>query len=274
MTNIHESAIVKKGAQLGANVKIGPFCIVGENVILEDNVELKSHVIIENKVRIGKASQVHPFAVIGGNPQNLTHKGEGAEVIIGANVIIREYVTINIGTEGDDMKTIIGDNCFIMTSAHIAHDCKIGNNVIMANCATLGGHVKIDDRAFIGGMVAVHQFAKIGKFAMIGGFSGIERDIPPFAMAIGSRAKIVGLNIIGLKRNGFKESDVNVMKKAFGTLFNSKMSTNQALEFLKQNGGDSACIKELICFLDTKTNRGLSPAEVSYPADEKIKTEV
>ncbi len=167
MNFVHHTAIVEPGAVLGHNVKIGPFCVVSKGTQLGDNVELKSHVILENKVSIGKGTIVHPFAVIGGAPQNIKHAGAGAEVVIGTNNIIREYVTINIGTEVGAMKTVIKNDCFIMTAVHIAHDCLLGDRVIMANNATLGGHVVIEDNVFVGGMTAIHQFVRIGKHAMI-----------------------------------------------------------------------------------------------------------
>jgi len=259
-------SIIEKGARLGKNVKIGPFCFIGKNVILEDNVEIKAHVVIENKVTIGAGTTVHSFSVIGGAPQNLTHHGVEAEIIIGKNNIIREHVTINLGTEADAMKTVVGDNCFIMTSSHIAHDCVLGNNVIMANNATLGGHVHVEDNVFVGGLCAVHQFVRIGKYVMVGGVSGVERDLCPFTMVIGNRAEIVGLNTIGLKRNGFLDKDIYAIKKAYQILFSTSpgRSIGVGLRELEDKFAGNAHIEYILDFLKAKSIRGLCRPRVVY----------
>ena len=267
---IHQTAIVEKGAELGQNVKIGPFCVVGPNVKLGDNVELKSHVVIENKVSIGENTVIHPFASIGGLPQNLTFHGAGAEVIIGKRNTIREYVTINLGTERDEMKTIVGDDCFLMTAAHVAHDCVIGNHVILTNGATLGGHVKIDDHVLVGGKAAIHQFVRIGKFVMIGGVSGVERDVVPFAMVIGNRARVVGLNIIGLKRNGFSDQNIYALKKAYNILFDSSgRNICTSIAELERISSGNEHVECLLAFLKAKTTRGICRAEDVFSNEEE-----
>lgn len=263
MTLIHPTAIIEKGATIGQNVKIGPFCIVGRSVTLCDDVELKSHVIIENKVTIGSGTAIHSFAVIGGNSQIKNYSDGDAEVIIGKNNVIREYATINIGTELEEMKTVVGDNCFIMTSAHIAHDCILGNNIIMANGATLGGRVKVEDYAYFGGKTAVHQRVRIGKHAMIGGMSGVERDLVPFALVTGGREKTIRLNIVGLKRSGFSVNDIHILRKVYGILFESSVrSIGSAIRQIEEEGlSNNKHVAYLLNFLNGETVRGLCGAE-------------
>lgn len=262
MTLIHPTAIVEKGATIGQNVKIGPFCIVGRLATLGDNVELKSHVVIENKVTIGSGTTIHSFAVIGGNSQIKNYSDGQAEVIIGKNNVIREYVTINIGTELETMKTVVGDNCFIMTNSHIGHDCILGNNIIMANGATLGGRVKVEDYAYFGGKTAVHQRVRIGKHVMVGGMSGVERDVLPFALVMGNRAKVTGLNMVGLKRSGFSELDINTLKKVYGVLFDgSARNICSAIKKVEKDFLNNKHVAYLLDFLNSETARGLCRAE-------------
>lgn len=264
---VHKTAIVEEGAKLGKNVRIGPFCFVGKDVVLEDNVELKSHVVLENKVYVGSGTCIHPFAVIGGSPQNIKNKGIGAEVIIGKNNVIREYVTINLGTEADAMKTVIGDNCFIMTSSHIAHDCVIGNHVIMANNATLGGHVKIEDHVFVGGLSAIHQFVRIGKHVMIGGVSGVGRDVSPFTMVVGTRGGgITGLNTIGLKRNGFSDKAIHDIRQAYKILFDTSPGRTLSLgiQEVEEKFSGNKHIEYILEFLNAKSTRGICRPRIFY----------
>lgn len=227
MSNIHPTAIIHPKATLGKNVTIGAYCLVGEHVKLADGVKLYSHVVIDGDTSIGENSTIFPFAAIGLPPQDLKYAGEKSRVIIGKNNKIREYVTIHPGTQGDKMETRIGDNCLFMVSAHIAHDCVIGNNVILANNATLGGHVKVGDFAIIGGLSAVHQFTRIGEHAIVGGMSGIESDIIPYGSAMGERASLSGLNLVGLKRREFDRGTINSLREAYKILF---LDDNDTLE--------------------------------------------
>ncbi len=196
---IHRSSEIDKKAKISKNVKIGPFCYVGSGVELGENVELVSNVHIEGSTKVGNGTKIFPFASIGTQPQDLKFKGEKNSLTIGENNLIREYVTINPGTEGGGSKTIIGNNCLFMISSHIAHDCKIGNNVIIANNVPLGGHVTIEDSVVIGGNSAVQQFTRIGRLAMIGGMTGVLKDVIPFGLSIGNRNYLQGLNLIGLR---------------------------------------------------------------------------
>src|SRR5215469_15415020 len=219
MPQIHPTAVVAPAARLAENVVIGPYCVVGENVTLGPRITLRSHAVVDGRTTIGEGTRLFPFASIGLEPQDLKYRGEKSELIIGRNNTIREYVTMNPGTEGGGMVTRVGDNCLFMAGAHVAHDCQIGNHVILVNHATLGGHVIIEDYAVLGGLSAVHQFVRIGRHAMIGGMSGVERDVIPYGQVMGERARLTGLNIIGMQRRGFSRDDINGLRNAYAYLF-------------------------------------------------------
>ncbi len=256
MSNIHKSAIVSPKAEIEDDVIIGPYCIIGDNVKIGKGTKLISHVQIEGITEIGQNCQIFPFTTIGFPPQDLKYKGEPTGVKIGNNNIIREYVTVHRASVSGDGWTVIGDNNFIMAYVHIAHDCKVGNSVIMANLATLAGHVIVEDYVFIGGLVAVHQFTRIGAHAMVGGFSGIGQDIPPFTMASGTRAKLYGLNKVGLKRRGFSDETIEILNKAYRILFRSKLSLREAIEKIKKELPQIPEIKHLIEFIESN-KRGI-----------------
>lgn len=256
MTEIHKTAIVSPKAEIDDDVVIGPYCIIGDNVKIGRGTRLVNHVQIEGITEIGQNCTIFPFTTIGFPPQDIKYKGEPTGVKIGNNNIIREYVTIHRGSVSGDGWTVIGDNNFIMAYVHIAHDCKIGNNVIMANLATLAGHVQIEDFAFIGGLVAVHQFTRIGAHAMIGGFSGVGQDVPPFTMASGPRAKLYGLNSVGLKRRGFSDETINILKKAYKILFRDKLQLKEAIEKVKKELPQIPEITHLIEFIEAN-KRGI-----------------
>ena len=212
---IHPSAIVSPRARLGAGVEIGPYCIIGHNVKIGNGSILRSHVVIEGNTDIGRNNELYPFVSIGFPPQDIGYKGEDTRVIIGDGNIFRESVTINRATTKQEWETNVGSNNYLMSYAHVGHDCIVGNNIIMANSATLGGHTIVGDHASIGGLVAVHQFVRIGAHAFIGGMSGIPQDIPPFMIAAGARARLFGPNQSGLKKQGFPREKINSLKKAF-----------------------------------------------------------
>ena len=200
---IHKTSIIDKKAKISKNVKIGPYSVIGPNVEIEEDVEIHSHVNIVGNTKIGTRTKIFPFASIGTEPQDLKFKGEKSRLVIGKNNKIREYVTINPGTEGGGGLTEIGDNCLLMIASHVAHDCKIGNNVIIANNVPLGGHVTIEDSVIIGGNSAVQQFTRIGRLAMVGGMTGVLKDVIPFGLSFGNRNYLKGINIIGLRRNKY-----------------------------------------------------------------------
>ena len=254
--DIHATAIVSPKAEIDEGTFIGPFCIIQDGVHIRKGTRLISNVIIEGDTEIGENCVVYPFTSIGLPPQDMKYKGEKTGVTIGSNNTIREYSTIHRASVGGNGVTSIGDDNFFMAYVHVAHDCKIGNSVIMANVATLAGHVLIEDHAVIGGLVAIHQFTRIGTYAMVGGFSGIGQDIPPYMIASGARAKLFGLNAIGLKRHGFTDSTINELKKAYKILFREKRTLKDAIQKIQEDLPYTDEIKHLIEFIQ-KNKRGI-----------------
>ena len=208
MSHIHPNSLITKEIQLGTNVKIGPFCYLSGDIQIDDNTELKSHITISGKTIIGKNNLFYPFSNIGCDPQDLKYKGEDSELIIGDNNIFRENITISKGTLDGGMKTIIHNNNLFMTGVHIAHDCIIGNENILVNQVTLGGHVNIMNNVVVGGLSAIIQFVTIGSYSMIGGMSGIDKNVLPFSLVIGNRAKLRGINLVGIRRKNFDKSQI------------------------------------------------------------------
>ena len=208
MSQVHPNSFISKDVELGSNVIIGPFCYLNGNIKIDNNTELKSHVTISGKTSIGKNNIFYPFSNIGCDPQDLKFKGEDSELIIGNNNIFRENTTISKGTKDGGMKTIINNNNLFMTGVHIAHDCIIGNENIFVNQVTLGGHVNIMNNIVVGGLSAIIQFVTIGSYSMIGGMSGIDKNVLPFSLAIGNRAKLRGLNLVGIRRKDFDKSEI------------------------------------------------------------------
>jgi len=251
---IHNSSVIDKKAKISKNVKIGPFCYVGPDVVLSDNVELISNVHIEGNTKIGTGTKIFPFASIGTQPQDLKFNNEANSLLIGKNNIIREYVTINPGTKGGGSKTIIGDNCLFMISSHIAHDCKIGNSVIIANNVPLGGHVKIEDFVVIGGNSAVQQFTRIGRLAMIGGMTGVLKDVPPFGLSIGNRNYLQGLNLIGLRRKKYDNKKIIGLDKAYKEIFSSK-NLHENLNKINGEYIENELVSEVIRFIEKDKKR-------------------
>ena len=251
---IHKSSIIDSNSKISKNVKIGPFCYIGPNVVLEENVELISNIHIEGKTKIGKGTKIFPFASIGTDPQDLKFKNEKNSLEIGENNIIREYVTINPGTEGGGSKTIIGNGCLFMISSHIAHDCNIGNNVIIANNVPLGGHVTIEDSVVIGGNSAVQQFTRIGRLAMIGGMTGVLKDVIPFGLSIGNRNHLQGLNLIGLRRQKYENQKILGLDKAYKSIFSSK-NLHENLDKINNENKDNELVKEVIKFIEKDKKR-------------------
>ncbi|MEM0945540.1 MAG: acyl-ACP--UDP-N-acetylglucosamine O-acyltransferase, partial [Pseudomonadota bacterium] len=221
---IHPTAIVEDGAILGDGVTVGPFCTVGPEVVLGKGVELVSHVAVAGRTQIGARTKVWPFASVGHQPQDLKYAGEASRLEIGADCMIREHVTLNPGTTGGGMLTSVGDGCLLMMGSHVGHDCRVGARVIMANNATLGGHVEVQDFALLGGLCAVHQFARIGAHAVVGGMTGVEKDVIPYGSVIGNRAFLAGLNLVGLKRRGFDRETIHALRAAYRALFETEGS--------------------------------------------------
>ncbi len=258
--SIHPTSIIGKRASIGNNVKIGPYCVVGDSVVLHDNVELVSHVCIDGKTEVGDGSIFYPFSSIGFPPQDLKFHGEDSKVVIGKNNSIREYVTIQPGTEGGIMKTVVGDNCLLMANTHVAHDCIVGNNVIMANCATLAGHVTVGDHAVFGGLSAVHQWVRVGEYAMVGGMCGVERDVIPFGSVQGNRAELHGLNILGLKRKGATLDEISCLKKIYNSIFETDGVFAEKIQSLEKEDIKYLSARSLIAFLKDNSRRSFCGA--------------
>ena len=251
---IHNSSVIDKKAKIGKNVKIGPFCFVGPKVQINDNVELISNVHIEGKTIVGEGTKIYPFSSIGTPPQDKKYKGEDNSLEIGKNNIIREYVTINPGTKGGGEKTTIGDNCLLMISSHVAHDCKIGDNVVIANNVPLGGHVTIEDSVVIGGNSAVQQFTRIGRLAMIGGMTGVLKDVIPFGLSFGNRNYLRGINLIGLKRKKYNNKEIMELDQAFKKIFSSK-NLHENLSKINGEYKENNLVKEVIDFIGKDKKR-------------------
>jgi UDP-N-acetylglucosamine acyltransferase len=257
MALVHPTAIVGPDARLANDVEVGPFCIVGDGVDLGAGVRLHSHAVVVGNTRIGPGTEIYPFASIGHAPQDLKFRGEGSRLDIGSNNRIREYVTMNPGTEGGGMVTKVGDNCLFMASAHVAHDCTLGNNVIMANNATLAGHVQVGDFAVFGGLSAVHQFVRIGAHAMIGGMAGVTHDVIPYGTVVGSHAYLSGLNLIGLRRRGFPRGDIDQLRHAFEQLFEDRGTLAERLKEAEAAFGSTAVVKDMLEFVGAQSSRGV-----------------
>jgi UDP-N-acetylglucosamine acyltransferase len=255
-TEIHPSAVVSPHAKIGDGVRIGPFSVIGERVEIGRDTVIDSHVVIDGNTVIGERNRVYPYVSLGLPPQDVGYKGEDTRLVIGHENIIREFVTVNRATTKQDMVTKIGNNNYLMAYAHVAHDCVLGNSIIMSNAATLGGHIEIGDKAIIGGLVAIHQFVRVGAYAFIGGMSATVKDIPPFMMASGDRAKLYGLNVRGLKREGFSKEKIEDLKKAYQIIWRDHHLLKEALQRVRE---EIASFEELDMLLDfvTSSKRGV-----------------
>jgi len=254
---IHPTSVVGGDVHISDDVEIGAFCVIEGDVRIGRGTRIGNRVTIKGRVTIGENCRIYEGAVIGEEPQHLRYEGEESEVVVGNNVIVREYVTIHRGTRIDRMKTVIGDDCMLMAYAHVAHDCVVGRGVIMANCATLGGHVEVGDYVFIGGLSAVHQWARIGSYAMVGGLTGVSQDIPPFTRASGQHAELYGINSVGLKRHGFSQERISAIKRAYRLLFRSDLLKHKAIELLRKEFEDNPDIELLVNFIEN-SRRGVA----------------
>ena len=257
MARIHATAIVAPGARLAEDVAIGPYCVVGEDVVLDGGVSLAAHVVVDGRTTVGAGTRIFPFASIGLDPQDLKYAGEPSRLVIGCRNTIREHVTINPGTAGGGMVTRIGDDCLLMVGSHVAHDCQIGNHVILANNATLAGHVVIDDYALLGGLSAVHQFVRIGRHAMIGGMSGVERDVIPYGQVIGNRARLTGLNIIGMQRRGFSRDEIQGLRTAYQVLFSSDGTFSDRVAETAERFAGIGPVDDVVQFIRADSSRAI-----------------
>ena len=251
---IHKTAVIDPKAKIHSSVKIGPYSVVGPNVEIDENTEVQSHVSIVGNTKIGKNNKIYPFASIGNDPQDLKFQGEETKLEIGNDNKIREYVTINPGTNGGGGITKVGNNCLFMVSAHIAHDCFVGDNVILANSVPLGGHAYIEDNVIIGGNSAVQQFTRVGRSAMIGGMCGVVRDIIPYAMVHGNRSKLQGLNLIGLRRKNIPNIDIMILNDAYKEIFKNENLTDN-LNNLDKDLRKHKLVSEVLNFIEKDKKR-------------------
>jgi UDP-N-acetylglucosamine acyltransferase len=265
---IHPSAIVAPGATIGEGVRIGPWCSVGPEVVLEDGVELKSHVVVDGRTRIGAHARLWPFCTVGLAPQDLKYQGEPTLTEVGPRTQVREHVTIHRGTVTGSGVTRVGADCLLMAVVHVAHDCDIGAGVIIANNVVMGGHVTIGDGAVIGGAAALHQFVRIGRGAMIGGVSGVEADVIPFGTVIGNRARLTGLNVIGLKRRGVDKARLHVLRAAFRKLFFGDQVFAERVAAVEAECGEEPLVTELLAFIAAPSRRGLIRSAAIADADD------
>jgi len=255
-SKVHPTAIVETGAELAEDVEIGPFCTVGPEVKLARGVKLMSHVVVAGRTSIGAGTRLFPFASIGHMPQDLKYKGEPSSLTVGSDCTIREGVTMNPGTAGGSMQTVVGDRCAFLANSHVGHDCRVGNNVVFSNNVMLAGHCNIGDFAILGGGAAVIQFARVGAHAFLGGMSGLENDLIPYGMAVGNRAHLSGLNIIGLQRRGFSREDIHTLRRAYRLLFADEGTLLERLGDVQEEF-DHPIVKEIVAFIRAGGKRAL-----------------
>jgi UDP-N-acetylglucosamine acyltransferase len=232
---IHPTAIIDPKAEISEGVEIGPYSVIEKGVFIDEGTKIGPHVVVREGTQIGKRCQIFQFASVGEAPQAFFYRGEKTSLQIGDQNIIREFVTLHRGTVKGGGKTLIGDENFIMAYSHVAHDCQVGNQVVMANGATLGGHILVEDHAIIGALSAIHQFCRVGTHAIISGLTGVSQDIPPYVTAAGSRAKLYGLNMVGLRRFHFSEQTIRALKKAYRIIFRSGLTLEKAVKTVEED---------------------------------------
>ena len=254
---IHPTAVIEDGAEISEGASIGAYSVVGPNVKLGVGVQVLAHVTIAGATEIGARTVVHPHASLGGPPQHLAYRGEGTRLMIGADNVIREYVTMNIGTAAGRGETRVGARGYFMIGAHVAHDCIVGDNVIMANNATLGGHVIVEDSAFLGGLCAVHQHCRIGAQAFVGGLAIATTDVIPYGLAVGNHATLAGLNIVGMKRRGLSREVIHEMRSAYKALFSGEGTFQERLDTVREEFGRRPEIARILDFITADAPRPL-----------------
>ena len=258
MSSIDPTARIDKGAQIGKNVTIGPYCVIGPKVSIGDDCKLLAHVHITGRTTIGARTSISAFASLGTLPQSVHYKGEDTTLRIGEDCDIREHVTMNIGTASGGGETVVGNKCFFMASAHVAHDCKVGDNVTFANNATLGGHVEVGDHTFMGGLCGVHQFVRIGESVIVGGLTGVAFDVLPFTAIIGDRGTLVGLNRVGLKRRGFTPAQMQAIYKAYRTIFFGPGKIEQRTAAVAEQFAGDEHVMRMVEFIRSAKSRRLT----------------
>lgn len=257
---IHPQSVIDEGARIGPRVSIGPFSVIGPDVVLEEGVEIKSHVVVTGKTEVGTGTTIFPGAVIGEIPQDLKFHGEDTKLVIGARNRIREHVTINPGTEGGGGITSIGDDCLLMAGVHVAHDCRVGNRVILVNNVGVAGHCQIDDDVIIGGISGVHQWVRIGRGAIISGLCKVDKDVMPFAMVQAASGRVVGLNLVGLKRRGVDRGDISKLREAYGRLASDEGTFQERARALGAES-DSDYVQTIVDFITANSDRSFMTPE-------------
>lgn len=258
-TTIHPTAVIDSGAVLGAGVRIGPYVIVEADVRIGDHTVIDAGAQIKRFTSLGTNNHVHSMACVGGEPQDLKYRGEDSELIIGDRNKIREFSTIHRGTEGGGGCTRVGSDNLMMAYSHIAHDCIVGNNNVLANAATLAGHVIVGDEVVVGGLSAVHQFVNIGDHAFIGGKTGVAQDVPPFMLAVGERATLRGLNLIGLRRHDFTSEEIQGLKAAYKLIWRSNRERNEVMQQVETELGHIAPVMALVDFIRSSKRGTITP---------------
>jgi len=260
---VHPTAIVEDGARLGAGVEVGPYCMVGRDVVLDEGVRLLSHAIVSGKTSVGASTVVHPHAVLGGEAQIYNNDAPDARLEIGSGNTIREAVTMNLGSKKGRGVTRIGNDCFFMAGSHVGHDCHVGNNVTLANGAMLGGHVDVGDGVIMGGLAAAQQFGRVGRYAFISGLSGISTDVIPYGIAIGLHVRLGGLNLIGLRRRKIPRANIHALRAAYRAIFlEGKASIQENARESEASGKWKGVpeVEEVISFILADTKRPITPA--------------
>ena len=255
---IHPLAVIEDGAVIGENVVVGPFSHVGARVVLKDNVELASHVVVTGNTEIGKGCRIFSMAVIGGVSQSLHEAGEGSTLVVGDNCVMREGVTMNTGTVGGGGKTVVGDDCLFLANSHVAHDCQLGSGIIMSNNVMLAGHVQVADRAILGGGCAVHQFTRIGRQAFIGGLSAVNYDVIPYGMLNGNPGILGGLNVVGMTRAGIDKQTIHRVRRAYKDIFEGEGNVRVNAAALRDDYADCSAAMEIIDFIVADSDRAIS----------------
>ncbi len=267
MPDIHPTAVVSPDAELASGVRVGPYAIIEDQVIIGEDTVVEAHAVIRSRTRLGARNRIHPHAVVGGEPQDLKFHGEDSLLIVGNDNRIREFATLHRGTEGGGGVTRVGNNNLLMAYTHVAHDCVLGDHIIMSNGATLAGHVGVGDHAIIGGLSAVHQFARVGRHAFVGGMTGVAQDVPPWMLAAGSRAVVHGPNVVGLRRAGASRELMSALKSAFRLIWRSDMPRPDALDFLAAEYAELPDLMDFVAFIRSG-ERGICPAEKNSPAEK------
>lgn len=265
MVEVHATSIVEPGAALGADVRVGPFCFVGADVSLGEGCELVSHAVVVGQTKIGARTRIFPFASVGHQPQDLKYHGEPSRLTIGSDCLIREGTTLNPGTEGGGMETVIGDHCVFLAHSHVGHDSRLGNHVILSNNAMIAGHVSLGDYVILGGGSAVIQFARIGSHAFIGGMSAVENDVIPFGLAVGNRAVLSGLNIVGLTRRGFSRDAIHRLRRAYRTIFAPEGTLKERLADVEEEFSSDEHVLSIVAFIREGGERAICAPRARGP---------